>query len=207
VDIRLTAPDGYQSERSYSIASPPEDDLLTLTVERVPDGEVSPYLVDELRGGDQFELRGPIGGHFVWSTALRGPLYVVAGGSGIVPLMAMLRHRERHPPRMPATLIYSSRTLADIIFRDELAAMAARDTSLRVINTLTREKPPDWDGRYGRVNRALLEETAFPTPQNPMMFICGPSSFVEDAARHLVELGHDPEAIKTERFGPSAPPA
>jgi ferredoxin-NADP reductase len=203
VDIRLTAADGYQAQRSYSIASPPEDELLTLTVERVDDGEVSPYLVGELRAGDQFELRGPIGGYFVWTAAVSGPLCLIAGGSGIVPLMAMLRHRDRQNSRAPASLLYSSRTLKDVIYRAELDAMARRDAHLRIVNTLTREQPEGWTGYRRRIDKALLAEACFPLEQNPKIFVCGSTPFVEDVSRFLVELGHDPLTIKTERFGPS----
>ncbi len=203
VDIRLTAEDGYQAQRSYSIASPPEDDLLALTVEHVADGEVSPYLVGDLRAGDRFELRGPIGGYFVWTVLTGGPLCLVAGGSGIAPLMAMLRHRERRSSRAPAVLLYSSRSLDDVIYREELEAMARRDGDLRVVHTLTRSQPEGWTGRRGRIDKALLAETVFPPEQNPKIFVCGSTPFVEDVARHLVELGHDPLAIKTERFGPT----
>ena len=202
VDIRLTAADGYQAQRSYSIASPPEDELLSLTVERVDNGEVSPYLVDELRAGDPFELRGSIGGYFVWTVATRGPLWLIAGGSGIVPLMAMLRHRERRTIRTPALLLYSS-SLDDVIYRAELDAMAHRDSHLRVVNTLTRNQPAGWMGRRGRIDKALLAETCVPPQQNPKIFVCGSTPFVEDVSRFLVELGHDPLTIKTERFGPS----
>src|SRR6266481_5664421 len=159
VDIRLTAEDGYQAQRSYSIASPPEDELLTLTVERVDNGEVSPYLVDDLRAGDQFELRGPIGGYFVWNGAMGGPLSLIAGGSGVVPLVAMLRHRERRSGHAPALLLYSSRSPEDVIYRAELDAMARRDPNLRVFNTLTRKQPDGWMGRRGRIDKALLAET------------------------------------------------
>ena len=202
VDIRLTAADGYQAQRSYSVASPPEDELLSLTVERVDNGEVSPYLVDELRAGDQFELRGPIGGYFVW-TAMGGPLYLIAGGSGIVPLMAMLRHRDRRNGRAPALLLYSSRSLEDVIYREQLDMMARRDPDLRVVHTLSRKQPEGWMGRRGRIDKALLAETCFPPEQNPKIFVCGSTPFVEDVSRFLVELGHDPLTIKTERFGPS----
>jgi len=203
VDIRLTGEDGYQAQRSYSIASPPDDELLALTVERLEKGEVSPYLVDDLGTGDQFELRGPIGGYFVWTFADGGPLWLVAGGSGMAPLMAMLRHRERNANRTPATLLYSSRTLEDIIYRQELDAMARRDLGLRVVHTLTRQQPVGWTGRRGRIDRALLAETCFPPAQKPKIFVCGPTPFVEDVSRFLVELGQDPLLIKTERFGPS----
>jgi ferredoxin-NADP reductase len=203
LDIRLTAEDGYQAQRSYSIASPPEDELLTLTVERVADGEVSQYLVGDLRAGDQFELRGPIGRYFVWTAAMAGPLCLIAGGSGIVPLMAMLRHRDRRNSRAPALLLYSSRSLEDLIYREELDAMARCDPHLRVVNTLTRKQPEGWMGHRRRIDKALLAEACFPPEQNPKIFICGSTPFVEDASRLLVELGHDPLAIKTERFGPS----
>jgi ferredoxin-NADP reductase len=203
VDIRLTAEDGYQAQRSYSIASPPEDDLLTLTVERVDDGEVSPYLLDGLRTGDLFELRGPIGGYFVWTTEIGGPLYLIAGGSGIVPLMAMLRHRRKQNSRTPTLLLYSSRTLGDVIYRGELDAMGDEDSSLRVANTLTRKQPAGWAGYGRRIDKSLLAEASFLPHQNPKIFICGPTPLVEAASRLLVELGHDPVTIKTERFGPT----
>ena len=203
VDIRLTSEDGYQAQRSYSIASPPEDELLALTVERVDNGEISPYLVDDLRAGDQFELRGPIGGYFVWTVATRGPLWLIAGGSGIAPLMAMLRHRARRKVRARALLMYSSRGLEDVIYREELDAMARRDSDLRVVNTLTRKQPEGWMGHRGRIDKALLAEAGFPPDEDPKIFVCGPTPFVENVSRLLVELGHDPLTIKTERFGPS----
>lgn len=203
VDIRLTAEDGYQAQRSYSIASPPEDKLLTLTVEQVDNGEVSPYLVGDLRTGDQFELRGPIGGYFVWTAAMGGPLCLIAGGSGIAPLMAMLRHRDRRNGRAPALLLYSSRSLEDVIYREELDAMARRDPDLHVVNTLTRKQPDGWMGHRGRIDKAMLAEACFPPEQHPRIFVCGPTPFVETASRLLVKLGHDPLTVKTERFGPS----
>src|SRR5215813_12683616 len=174
VDIRLTAEDGYQAQRSYSIASPPEDELLTLTVERVDNGEVSPYLVGDLRVGDQFELRGPIGSYFVWSPAMAGPLCLIAGGSGIAPLMAMLRHRDRLNSRIPTSLLYSSRSFEDVIYREELERMAHRDPDLRVVNTLTRKQPEGWLGHRRRIDKSLLAEACFPPGQNPMVFLCGP---------------------------------
>ena len=203
VDIRLTAEDGYQAQRSYSIASPPEDELLTLTVERVDNGEVSQYLVGDVRVGDQFELRGPIGGYFVWTAAMAGPLCIIAGGSGIVPLMAMLRHRDRRNSRAPTSLLYSSRSLEDVIYREELDTMARRDPHLRVVKTLTRKQPEGWMGHRRRIDKALLAEASFPPEQNPKIFVCGSTPFVEDVSRLLVDLGHDPLAVKTERFGPS----
>ena len=203
VDIRLTAEDGYQAQRSYSIASPPEDGFLTLTVERIDNGEVSPYLVGDLRAGDQFELRGPIGGHFVWTAAMGGPLCLIAGGSGIVPLMAMVRHRARRNDSAPTLLLYSSRSLEDVIYREELDAMARRDPNLRVINTLTREHPAGWMGPQRRIDKAMLAEACFPPEQNPKIFVCGSTPLVEGVSTFLVELGYAPLAIKTERFGPS----
>lgn len=203
VDIRLTADDGYQAERSYSIASAPEDKLLTLTVERVDDGEVSSYLLDELRVGDGLEFRGPIGGYFVWSRSLGGPICLVAGGTGITPLMAMLRHRARSRENIPALLIYSARSVADIVYREELNAMIHRDNDLRLVYALTREQPDDWTGYRGRINEALLVDNCFPPEQNPMFYVCGPTAFVENISGLLSRLGFNPLSIKTERFGPS----
>jgi ferredoxin-NADP reductase len=203
VDIRLTAEDGYQAQRSYSIASPPDDDLLALTVARLDNGEVSPYLVDELRIGDQFQLRGPIGGYFVWTGGTGAPLQLIAGGSGIAPLMAMLRHRERRSIRDPAVLLYSSRTLQDVIYREELEAMARRDRDLRVVNTLTSRQPDGWTGYARRIDKALLAESYFPPQVRPMNYVCGPTPFVETVSKLLVELGHDAASVKTERFGPT----
>lgn len=203
VDIRLTAEDGYQAERSYSIASAPADELLDLTVERVEDGEVSPYLLDVLRAGGRLELRGPIGGYFVWTGAENSPLCLIAGGSGITPLMSMLRHRDRATARGPAMLIYSSRGLQDIIYRDELDAMARRDPALRVVHALTREFPPDWTGYRGRVDKNLLAGNCFAPAQQPAIYICGQTGFVESTAAILVDLGFEPLSIRTERFGPS----
>ena len=203
VDVRLTAGDGYQAQRSYSIASAPEDELLALTVERVKDGEVSPYLLDELRAGDQLELRGPIGGYFVWTSASGAPLCLIAGGAGVTPLMAMLRHRDRSSSRAPAVLMYSTRNLEDVIYRDEIDAMARRDNSLRVVHALTREQPKDWRGHRGRVDKSMLAANCFPPSQNPAIYVCGPTAFVETVSGLLVELEFDPLNIKTERFGPS----
>jgi ferredoxin-NADP reductase len=203
VDVRLTAENGYQAQRSYSIASPPEEELLTLTVEQVENGEVSQYLVGDVRAGDRFELRGPVGGYFVWTAALGGPLTLVAGGSGIVPLMAMLRHRDRVNGRPSASLLYSSRSLEDVIYREELDAMARRDPDLRVVNTLTRKQPKGWMGHRRRIDKAMLAEARFRPERKPKIFVCGPTPFVEDVSRLLVELGYNPLTIKTERFGPS----
>ena len=204
VDVRLTAEDGYQAERSYSIASPPEEaPRVTLTVERIDDGEVSPYLTEELRSGDKLELRGPIGGYFVWEAQMGGPLLLVAGGSGIVPLMAMLRHRAAAGSTVPTRLLYSSRSYADIIYRDELDRLLKSSPMLEVMHTLTRAQPPGWTGYQRRIDTAMLRDVAWPSEQYPMMYICGPTPFVETAAASLVELGHEPAHIKTERFGPT----
>jgi len=200
VDVRLTAEDGYQAQRSYSIASAPEDELLTLTVERLDDGEVTPYLADELRPGDQLELRGPIGGHFVWEQARGGPLLLLGGGSGVVPLRAILRHRAAVSSSVPARLLYSSRSLAEVIYRDELAAAG---DGVAVELTLTRAWPDGWAGRRGRVDDTMLEDFAWGASEQPLAYVCGPSGFVEQAAGGLVRLGHDPGRIHTERFGPS----
>jgi ferredoxin-NADP reductase len=204
VDVRLTAEDGYQAERSYSIASAPEQEArITLTVGRLDDGEVSPYLTEELRVGDQLELRGPIGGYFVWETKLGGPLLLVAGGSGVVPLMAMLRHRQAVGNPIPMRLLSSSRTFDDIIYRDELDRLALGHSTLKVIHTLTRSQPPDWTGYRRRIGARLLREVVWAADQHPLAYICEPTAFVETAAASLLALGYQPERIKTERFGPT----
>jgi ferredoxin-NADP reductase len=202
VDVRLTAEDGYQAERSYSIASAPEDRHLVLTVERLDDGEVSPYLTDELRPGDELELRGPIGGYFVWERSLGGPLLLVAGGSGVVPFRSMLRHWAAGQRDTVPRLIYSSRTLPDVIYREELNDFAGQD-GLDVRFALTREWPDDWQGHRGRVDRGFLEEVAWAPGERPLVYICGPTSFVEAVAQALVDIGHEPSRVKTERFGPT----
>jgi ferredoxin-NADP reductase len=202
VDVRLTAEDGYQAERSYSIASAPEDEHLMLTVERLDDGEVSPYLAGELRPGDELELRGPIGGYFVWEEALGGPLLLLAGGSGIVPLRSMLRHRSATESTIPARLLYSSRSLAEVIYRDELDRLAA-DDEVDVRFTLTREQPEGWRGYRRRIDEELLREIAWPPDDRPLVYVCGATAFVEVAATVLVQLGHEAGRIKTERFGPT----
>jgi ferredoxin-NADP reductase len=201
VDVRLTADDGYQAQRSYSIASAPEDRRLALTVERLEDGEVSPYLVGEVRVGDQVELRGPIGGYFVWEAGDGQPLLLIAGGSGIAPLMAMLRHRKSAGSKTPARLLYSSRAAEDIIYRAELDRLAAADPELKVDYTLTRRQPAGWEGYARRIDRDMVRDVAWPAAHNPCVFICGPTSFVETAAGLLVDGGYPPTSIKTERFG------
>jgi ferredoxin-NADP reductase len=203
VDVRLTAEDGYQAQRSYSIASAPEDDLLMLTVEHLPDGEASPYLTEELRPGDMLELRGPIGGYFVWEASLGGPLFLVAGGSGIVPLMSMLRHLAASGASVPARLVYSSRTREDIIFREELEQLSAGSDGLEVFHTLTRAQPEGWEGYGRRVDAQMLAEVAWAPTSSPASYICGPTSFVEEVSGALVLIGHEARNIKTERFGPT----
>ena len=202
VDIRLTAEDGYQAQRSYSIASAPEDDLLTLTIERLDDGEVSPYLTDVLEPGDELELRGPIGGYFVWEASLPGPLQLIAGGSGIVPLRAMLRHWVAADRPVHVRVLYSARSLDDAIYREELLGLGVYDeVDLRI--ALTRAWPAGWSGHRGRIDRALVEAVAWPPHERPRTYVCGPTAFVEAAAELLVETGHRPDSIKTERFGPT----
>jgi ferredoxin-NADP reductase len=203
VDVRLTAEDGYQAQRSYSIASAPEAAHVELTVERLDDGEVSPYLTDELRTGDLLEIRGPIGGYFVWEARLGGPLLLVAGGSGVVPLMAMLRHRAAVGSSAPARLLYSSRTAEDVIYGRELERLAASGDGLGVVQTLTRRQPPDWTGYGRRIDAEMLAEAGWPANANPAVYVCGPTPLVEAVATILVELGHQPARIKTERFGPT----
>jgi ferredoxin-NADP reductase len=203
VDIRLTAEDGYQAERSYSIASAPENGTLELLIERLDNGEVSPYLADELRKGDGLELRGPIGGWFAWEAREGGPLLLIAGGSGIAPLMAMVRHRKAADSDVPVRMLYSARSYDELIFREELDALAAGDEALRMIYTLTRASPEDWTGYDRRIDQAMLGDVAFPPDARPLAFVCGPTPLVETVATALVGLGHDPTRIKTERFGPT----
>jgi ferredoxin-NADP reductase len=212
VDVRLTAEDGYQTERSYSIASAPEDEGLGLTVERIDDGEVSPYLVDEVRPGDELELRGPIGGHFIWRTEDGGPLLLVAGGSGLVPLMSMLRHRRAQNSTVDTRLLVSARSLQDVLYRDELVGLAEAEgegegvgegEGLAVHQTLTRDRPAGWSGFARRVDRDMLVAVGPAPEQQPRIFVCGPTAFVERAADLLVEIGHPPASIRAERFGPT----
>jgi ferredoxin-NADP reductase len=197
LDVRLTAEDGYRAEREYSIASAPGEPV-AITVERLEDGEVSPYLCDELRPGDGLELRGPIGGYFVWDSRDGGPLLLVAGGSGVVPLRAMIRHRQRSGGKEPVRLLYSSRTLEDVIYRAEFDQLG---DDIEVVHTLTREQPTGWTGYARRVDAALLGEVAWPADDGVRAFVCGPTSFVEAVADGLVELGYPPGRVKTERFG------
>ena len=203
MDVRLTAEDGYQAQRSYSIASAPENGRVELLVERLEDGEVSPYLTDELRIGDGLELRGPIGGWFAWDTREGGPLLLVAGGSGIAPLMAMIRHRKAAGSDVPVNLLYSSRSHGEIIFRDELERLAQEDGALQLTHTLTRSRPDGWTGYYRRIDAGMLDGVAPPPDERPLAFVCGPTPLVETVATALVGLGHDPARVKTERFGPT----
>lgn len=203
-DVRLTAEDGYRAERSYSIASPPEVEALELTVDRLEDGEVSPFLTGQLQTGDTIQLRGPIGGYFVWSASEgRRSLLLVAGGSGVVPLMCMLRHRKRAWSAVPAALLYSTRTRGDVIYYDELTALARSDPWFTLQMTVTRDSAPGWAGRVGRIDlaavRALLEGLGGAVDS----FVCGPDGFVEAASQLLLQAGQPHDAIRTERFGPT----
>jgi len=202
VDVRLTAEDGYRAQRSYSIASAPEDEYIELTIERLDDGEVSPFLCDELRIGDLIEVRGPIGEYFVWTATLGGPVLLIAGGSGIVPFRSMLRHHAAMKSDAKVRVLHSSRTLADIIYHEELATLESSDL-VTVHHTLTREQSSDWTGRRQRFDDAMLHELAWMPAERPLTYVCGPTSFVESIADALVRLGHDALTIRTERFGPT----
>jgi ferredoxin-NADP reductase len=201
VDVRLTAEDGYQAQRSYSIASAPDGTRVELTVERLDDGEVSPYLTDELQRGDQIELRGPVGGYFVWEPAHGGPLLLVAGGSGVVPLMAMIRTRDAAASHAETRLLLSSRGWDDVIYRDELERL--RGDGLSVVHTLTRSQPSGWTGYARRVDAQMLAAVGPGPARLPRIYVCGPTPFVETVAEALLQLGHEPHRVKTERFGPT----
>jgi len=204
VDIRLTAEDGYVAQRSYSIASAAgPGPSIELTVAAVPDGEVSEFLHQELRVGDLIELRGPIGGYFAWSADHDYGLLLIAGGSGIVPLMAMLRSRAQAGANKPARLLYSSRTADQIIYRDELDLLAARNDGFVLTHTLTRDAPPDWSGERGRIGRVMLTRRHFLPADRPDTYVCGPTAFVETVVENLVAMGHLAGRIRTERFGPT----
>jgi ferredoxin-NADP reductase len=202
VDVRLTAEDGYQAQRSYSIASAPEVGEVELTVELVDGGEVSPYLVEEVRAGDVFEVRGPVGGHFTWSVDQGGPLLLLGGGSGLVPLMAMLRHRAARSAPVDAVVLVSARAPEDVLFASELDTLEPRP-GLRVHHTYTRSAPPGWTGYARRVDASMLDEIAPPLSASPRVFVCGPTGFVEAAADLLVARGHPFDRIHAERFGPT----
>jgi ferredoxin-NADP reductase len=198
VDVRLTAEDGYSAQRSYSVASPPEQPYVDLIVERLPDGEVSPYLTDEVRAGDRVELRGPIGGYFVWHRDIdNAPVQLIGGGSGVAPFLAMIAHHEQSAASVPMRLLYSTRTAADVIGTKLLPTAGGVDVTI----TLTGAVAPDWEGPTGRVNETLLSERAFPADTRPRIYVCGSTSFVEFVAVTLLDLGHDAAAIRTERFG------
>lgn len=203
IDLRLTAEDGYQAQRSYSIASAPDGELVEITVELVEDGEVSPFLIDELRVGDRFEMRGPIGGYFVWDPSLEGPLQLIGGGSGVVPLMAILRERVRVGSGTPALYLSSARSLEAVIYRSELEVIASEQPGVEVVHTLTRQHPAGWAGPTRRVDVDMLSRYGWSSDVAPLCYVCGPTGFVEAVAGILVDLGHDPERIKTERFGPT----
>jgi ferredoxin-NADP reductase len=210
VTVKLTAEDGYSAQRDYSIATAatvgtPDADRLQITVQRLADGEVSPYLTGVAGPGDQFEVRGPIGGWFAWPGDDPRPLLLVAGGSGIVPLMSMIRTHDQVKSQVPVRLIYSARTPADVIYADELSERV-RVSPLTVTNVYTRwrdgEPPPG--SRTGRIDARVIAEEGFPPAWNPLIFACGPSGFVEAASALLTAAGHPPFTIKTERFGPSS---
>jgi ferredoxin-NADP reductase len=203
VDVRLTAEDGYSAQRSYSIASAPGGSRLELTVQRLPDGEVSPYLTEELRAGDPLELRGPIGGWFVWRPEAQEPVLLIGGGSGVVPLMAMVRTRQTNGGAVPMRLIYSTREPDTLLYRDELERLGGRDDGLRVDLIYTRRAPEGWTDSVGRLDAARLAALAPRAGDQPATFVCGPTSFVESVANLLIDQGYRPERIKTERFGPT----
>ena len=203
-DIRLTAEDGYQTQRSYSIASEPErEGEVDITVERIDDGEVSTYLHDVVIVGDRIEVRGPIGGYFVWDASLSDPLLLIAGGSGVVPLMSMIRHRAAVRANNPTALLYSSRTVEDVIYYNELDSLSKSNGGLSVFHTLTRSQPADWKGYSRRIDETMLREVAGPLGRSAQVFICGPTLMVESAANALVKIGINSNQIRTERFGPT----
>jgi ferredoxin-NADP reductase len=200
VDLRLTATDGYSTQRSYSIANAAAGSRIELTVQRVTGGEVSGYLVDELRAGDQIELRGPVGGYFVWRPAWTDPVLLLAGGSGLVPLMAMARTRAAAAATAPMRLVYSVRRPDDALYTAELRRRATED-GLVVRYAYTRTAPTGWPHRPGRVDAALLAEAGWPAESAPLCYVCGPTAFVEAMADLLVAAGHPPDRVRTERFG------
>ncbi len=203
-DVRLTAPDGYQAQRSYSIGSEPErQGEIDLTVERLEDGEVSAYLHDVVILGDQIEVRGPIGGYFVWEVSMNGPLLLIAGGSGIVPLMSMIRHRARAGSQVPTRLLYSVRAPEDVIYDEELRRLRAFNQGLEIFFTFTRSQPPDWTGYARRIDKHMLSEVVEPFGKEPLIYVCGPTLMVESVANHLVQIDIPPARIRTERFGPT----
>jgi len=203
-DIRLSAEDGYQTQRSYSIASEPErEGEIDITVERIQDGEVSTYLHDVIIKGDRIEVRGPIGGYFVWEAMMTEPLLLIAGGSGVVPLMSMLRHRAAAGAKNPTALLYSSRNFEDVIYYNELEKLRSTNYGLQIFHTLTRSQPTDWKGYKRRIDAEMLQEVAAPLGRSVQVFICGPTLMVESAADALIKIGINSNQIRTERFGPS----
>ena len=203
-DIRLTAEDGYQAQRSYSIASEPERvGEIDLTVERIEDGEVSTYMHDVLIPSDRVEVRGPIGGYFVWEASMGEPLLLIAGGSGVVPLMSMIRHRAATGAQNPTTLLYSSRSFEDIIYYQELEKLSAANGGLQIFHALTRSQPPGWKGYARRIDQDMLKDVAGPLGKSAQVYICGPTLLVEAAANGLVKIGIRSDQIRTERFGPT----
>jgi ferredoxin-NADP reductase len=202
IDVRLTAEDGYQAQRSYSLAAPADNDTIVIAVELVESGEVSPYLFDELRVGDRIELRGPIGRYFVWEPSHGGPLQLIGGGSGVVPLMAILRSRVATADSTPVRYLNSSRSADEILYFNELSQLSAIN-GITVAHTLTRTHPEDWFGYTRRVDKQMLEQEAWPAAADPLCFICGPTGFVETVAAIVVDLGYRPERVRTERFGPT----
>jgi ferredoxin-NADP reductase len=202
VDVRLTAEDGYQAQRSYSIASAPGESHVRLTVERLDDGEVSPYLVGELRPGDGVEIRGPVGGYFVWEPGAGEPVLLVAGGSGVVPLASMLRRRVETGDTTPMRLLYSSRAPEDVIYAAELDGLDGMD-GVEVVRTYTRAQPDGWTGYARRIDEAMLAAVAWPVARRPVAYVCGPTRLVETAADGLLAAGYGPAAVRTERFGPT----
>jgi ferredoxin-NADP reductase len=222
LDIALTGDDGYRAERSYSIASAPGEPV-AITVERLDDGEVSPYLTQDVQIGDEFEVRGPIGGYFIWDPPLSGdgPLLLAAGGSGVVPLRAILRHRRLVGSSVPVRLLYSVRSQAEVIYRSELDDLNQEADGVKVIYTLTRQQPPGWTGYARRVDQQMMAEVAWPVASGlaarvptasappasaPLAYVCGPTNFVEAVASDLVALGYPPQRVKTERFGATGTP-
>ncbi len=203
IDVRLTAEDGYQAQRSYSISAPADRERVAITVELVDGGEVSPFLLGELRTGDMIELRGPIGGYFVWRATMTNPLFLVGGGSGVVPLMAMLRARIASGSQVPLRYLASARSAGRLIYAEELSRVVAEQDGIEVVHTLTREHPEGWTGPTRRVDRDMLTAAGFLPSDRPDVFVCGPTGFVETVAATLVEMGHDPSSVRTERFGPS----
>ena len=203
LDLRLTAEDGYQAQRSYSIASAPDTSRVEITVERLDDGEVSPYLNEVVRTDDVIEVRGPIGGYFVWNPDDQRPLALIAGGSGVAPLMSMLRHRAALGVSTSARLLYSARRAEELIFRRELDDLASNEDGPAVTYTLTRAQPPDWKGYRRRIDGDMLTEVVGPPADGTVIYVCGPTTMVELVADQLVALGHGAHDILTERFGPT----